>query len=236
MECSVFPAMPEEYTCQRNEYGSTAERWLSQGEEPGKPLQKGWKAYSNFWRLINWGWREILRAERRTHTKDRGTNEHSMEWNYKQFSRAEALANVGKAYDIEGEKGWGKSWKVLNAFMSLKFLFKEVQASSWGLQLIGNIFGQERGMTRFIFSKDHYDSSGVAEIITFKARGSKNSYKLTAVALGIEEKRRLHRCLGGKMNMALTWRVICKDVQVDGDIYKTRTKERSFNEGEGKSL
>lgn len=88
--------------------------------------------------------------------------------------------------------------------MSLKFRFKEVQASSWGLQLIGNIFGQERGMTRFIFSKDHYDSSGEVEIITFKARGSKNS--LTAVALGIEEKHRLHRQLGGKMNMALTWR------------------------------
>lgn len=118
--------------------------------------------------------------------------------------------------------------------MSLKFLFKEVQASSWGLQLIGNIFGQERGMTRFIFSKDH--SSGEVEIITFKARGSKNSYKMTAVALGIEEKRRLHRRLGGKTNMALTWRAICKDVQVDGDIYKTGTKERSFNEGEGKSL
>lgn len=119
--------------------------------------------------------------------------------------------------------------------MSLKSLFKEVQASSWRLQLISNIFGQERSMIRFTFSKDHYDSSGEAEI-TFKARGSKNSYKMTAVALGIEEKHRLHRRLGGKTNMALIWRVICKDVQVYGDICKTGTKERSFYEEEGKSL
>lgn len=110
--------------------------------------------------------------------------------------------------------------------MSLKSLFKEVQASSWGLQLISNIFGQERSMIRFIFSKDHYDSSGETEI-TFKARGSKNSYKMTAVALGIE-KRRLHRWLGGRTNMALIWRVICKDVHVYGDISKTGTKEVSM--------
>lgn len=90
-------------------------------------------------------------------------------------------------------------------------------------------------MIRFIFSKDHYDSSGEAET-TFKARGSRNSYEMAAVALGIEEKRRLHRRPGGKTNVALIRRVICKDVQVYGDICKTGTKERSFYEEEGKSL
>lgn len=54
-------------------------------------------------------------------------------------------------------------------------------------------------MIRFIFSKDHYDSSGEVET-AFKTRGSKNSYKMTAVAMGIKEKGRFHRQLGGKMN------------------------------------
>lgn len=47
-------------------------------------------------------------------------------------------------------------------------------------------------MIKFIFSKDHCGSSGEVEIV-FKTRGKKNSYKMTAAALGIEEKGRFHK-------------------------------------------